>query len=76
MAPVAACMLGPLQYGGSSGCSAAQGIDVFVAINQSTDKTGESYGQLDDVIRAAVCAVDWDEVEPYPQFVLLAQLVD
>lgn len=61
-----------MQFGGSAGCRSAVGVDVIVALNQSTDKTGADYN-LNETIRAAVCAIDWTEVEPYPQFVLIGQ---
>lgn len=59
----------------SVGSCNAEGVDVFVALNQSADKTGADY-DLRETISAAICSVDWDEVEPYAQFVLLAQFID
>jgi hypothetical protein len=61
-----------MQFGGTSGCSSAQGVDLFVALNQNKDKTGVGYA-LNSAMRAAVCAIDWSQVEPYPTFFLIEQ---
>ena len=62
-----------IQLGNGGGCSAAAGVDIFVAVNQNTDKTGQAYNQLYNIVRNAACGVNWDQVEPYP-FVFIADI--
>ena len=57
-----------IQLGGTGGCAGAEGVDVIVAVNQNSDKTGQAYNALYSTIRNALCDVDWTEVEPYPIF--------
>ena len=45
----------------------SNGVDIFVAVNQSNGKSGASFGNLDNLMFDAATSIDWDTVEPYPQ---------
>ncbi len=59
-----------IQFGNTGSCTDAPGVDVIVAVNQNADKTEGAYKELYNVVRDAVCEIDWDEIVLFQPLIL------